>query len=93
MIILSGCHFKDAPAEVEIPLNSDRAICDDGENIYTFVYKNDGVYQYSINDIVQSESILDNIQEQVYLHNESVQLYLNDIFTQGQCIYDSYAIN
>lgn len=78
------------PEEVQIPEGSLVAICVVGDVTNKYVYKNDGVYQYFIDDMEQSEDTLDSIQEQAFLHNESVQNYLEDEYGSTGCVIDVY---
>jgi len=92
IILLSGCRrrFLDAPDEMEVPSGSKVAICDDTIHVYKFVYQNDGVYLYYIDDVLQDMNVTDTIQEQAYLHGESVANYLQATFLDSQCIIDDY---
>ena len=90
IMLLSGCHIKDAPDEMEVPSGSSIAVCNDGEHKYTFVYQNDGIYLYFINDVEQDENMVDTIQEQAYLHEESVENYIFSEFTVDQCSIGAY---
>ena len=76
--------------EMTVPSGSLIAVCDDSEHVYTFVYQNDGVYLYYIDDELQNEEALDLIQEQAYLHMESVANYLDDEYGIGACTIEDY---
>jgi len=93
IILLSGCGLRErlleAPNEVEIPENALIAECTKEDTTFTFIFKDDGVYQYSINNVIQSENILDTILEQAYLHDSSVEKYLEAEFL-GACVIENY---
>jgi hypothetical protein len=92
IILLSGCRrsFLDAPDEMEVPSGSKVAVCDDTIHVYKFVYQNDGVYLYYIDEELQDINVTDTIQEQAYLHGESVENYLQATFSVSQCVIDDY---
>lgn len=93
VVILSGCGLRERllapPDEVEIPDNSLKAECIKDDDTYTFVYQDDGVYQYFINDVEQDEEAVDSIIEQAFLHGSSVESYLNDEFP-GACTITNF---
>ena len=68
------------------------AECTKDENIYRFIYKDDGVYQYFINDVEQDEEALDYLLEQAYLNGSSVENYLAVEYPDS-CIYSKYQEN
>lgn len=92
-LLLVGCGWRERllapPDEYEIPSDSLIAQCTKEEDTFTFIYKDDGVYQYSINDVIQSEEILDTILEEAFLHGSSMDNYLLDEFS-GTCIVEEY---
>ena len=95
LVSLSSCRswreeLLAPPEEMQIPEGSLVATCTVDEIIYKYVYQNDGVYQYFINNIEQDEEALNLIQEQAYLHNESVQNYLNDEYGISGCVIENY---
>ncbi len=91
--LLSGCIWREelkAPPDVmEIPEGSLVAECTKDDDTYKFIYRDDGVYQYFINDIEQDEDALDSILEQAYLHGSSVENYLNEEFPSA-CTITNY---
>ena len=93
-VILMGCGLRERllapPDEMEVPDGSLIAVCTVGDDIYTHVYKDDGIYQYFINDVLQGDEELNNIQEQAFLNGESVANYLNITFNSGECIISDY---
>ncbi len=96
LVFLSGCRswredILAPPDEMEIPKGSLIAVCTVDDDVYTHVYKDDGIYQYFINDVLQGDEELNTIQEQAYLNDESVNNYLIDTFDPGVCIIDYYS--
>jgi hypothetical protein len=94
-ILLSGCsglreRLLAPPDEMEIPKGSLMATCEKEDIVYKYVYQNDGVYLYYIDDELQNEEALDLIQEQAYLHMESVANYLDDEYGIGACTIEDY---
>lgn len=91
--LLTGCGLRErllaTPDEYTIPDDSLIAECVKDEVSYTFIYKDDGVYQYSIDGVVQSEEVLDTILEQAYLHDSSVEKYLQAEFP-GVCTIEEF---
>ena len=95
LMSLSGCRslrekLLAPPEEMEIPEGSLVAICIVDEVTNKYIYQNDGVYQYFINDVEQDEETLNLIQEQAFLHGESVENYLNDEYGSYGCIIVEY---
>ena len=90
IISLSGCRglreqLLAPPDEVEIPEDALTAICVKDDVTYKHIYKDDGIYQYYIDDVLQNEDVLDAIQEQAYLHGESMANYLTDEYGVDGC--------
>ena len=94
IILLSGCGFREKllapPDEWEAPAGTLVATCTVDENVYKYLFKDDGVYQYYINDVLQGDAALEEIQEQAFLNGESVQNYLNITYNTGECIIEEY---
>jgi hypothetical protein len=92
-VCLSSCGLRERilapPLEYTVPKDSLMAKCIKGEDHYMFVYKDDGVYQYFINDEEQSEDALDNILENAYIHGSSVENYLFSEFPDS-CTITNY---
>lgn len=93
LVFLSGCGLREKllapPEETEVPKGSLFAECTKGEDIYKFVYQDDGVYLYYINDIEQNEDEIDNLIEQAYLTGSSVDNYLSAEFPEA-CLFSEY---
>lgn len=93
---MSGCkalreELLKAPDEVEIPSGSSVARCVVDEVEYRYVYQNDGVYMFFIDDVDQGEEELHVIQEQAFLHGESVINYLNSEYGVNMCTIEDYS--
>lgn len=91
--ILSGCGLRERllapPKEYSVPDGSLVAECTKDDNVYKFVYQDDGVYLYYINDIEQDENALDYLLEQAYLNGSSVENYLA-IEYPNSCTFSDY---
>ncbi len=94
IILLSSCGLREKilapPDEWEAPEGTMVATCTVDENVYKYLFKDDGVYQYYINDVLQGDVQLEEIQEQAFLNGESVQNYLNITYNSGECIIEEY---
>ena len=92
--LLSGCGLRERllapPDEMEVPSGSLVANCTVEEDVHTYVYQDDGIYLYYINDVLQGDDKIDEIQEAAYLNGESVANYLNITYTTGQCVIEDY---
>jgi len=80
--------IKGPPSEVQVPDDALVATCIEGDT-YVFIYKNDVIYQYFINDIMQSEEILHTVQDPSAIL-ESVELYLAETFLTESCTISNY---
>lgn len=93
LIILSACGIRErilSPPDVfTVPKGSLVAECTKDDNIHRFIYKDDGVYQYFINDIEQDQSSIDYLIEQAYLNGSSVENYLG-VEYPNLCIFSLY---
>ena len=96
LVILSGCGFREKllspPDEFTVPEGSLVAECTKDEDVYKFIYQDDGVYQYFINDIEQDEESVDYLIEQAYLNGSSVENYLAIEFPNS-CMFSEYEEN
>ncbi len=94
IILLSSCGLREKllapPDEWEAPVGTMVATCTVDENVYKYLFKDDGVYQYYINDVLQDDQALEKIQEQAFLNGESVENYLNITYQFGECIITDY---
>ncbi len=91
--ILSGCGWREEllapPDEYTVPEGAKVAECNKDEDTYKFIYKDDGVYLYFINDIEQDEDSIDFLIEQAYLNGSSVENYLAIEFPNS-CTFTNY---
>ena len=91
--MLSGCGWRERllapPDEYTVPEGSKVAECIKDEDIHKYVYQDDGVYLYYINDIEQDEDALEYILEQAYLNGSSVENYLAIEFPNS-CTFSNY---
>jgi len=96
IVILSGCGLREkllSPPDVfKLPEGSLVALCTKDDNTYKFIYKDDGVYQYFINDIEQDEKSIDYLLEQAYLNGSSVENYLA-VEYPNSCMFSEYQVN
>ena len=95
IILLSGCgvlreRLLAPPDEMVIPDGSLVAECTVGEDVYKHIYKDDGIYLYYINDVLQGDAEIDSIQEQAYLNGESMANYLTITYDPGECVISDY---
>ncbi len=95
ILSLSGCKalrekILAPPDEMEIPEGSLIAVCTVDDNVYTHIYKGDGIYIYYINDVLQGDEAIEYIQEQAFLNGESVDNYLKITYKVGECVIDDY---
>lgn len=95
LVTLSGCGLRERmlapPEEYTVPDYSLVAECTKDDNHYKFVYKDDGVYQYFINDEEQGEDALDSLIEKAFQYGSSVENYLSAEF-KDTCIITDYEI-
>jgi len=94
MTLLTGCGLRERllapPDEWKAPDGTLIAECTVDEDVHTYVYKDDGIYQYFINDVLQGDAAIEEIQEQAYLNGESMANYLNMIYDPGVCVINDY---
>lgn len=92
--LLSGCGLRERllapPDEWTAPEGTLVAECTFDEDVYTYVYKDDGIYQFFINDVLQGDEALNDIQEQAFLNGESVENYLLITYDTGVCVTEDY---
>ncbi len=90
--ILSGCGWRERllapPDEYTVPEGAKVAECTKDDDIHKYIYKDDGIYLYYINDEEQGEDSLDYILEQAYSHGNSVEAYLSVEYPSACTISD-----
>lgn len=93
-VLLMGCGLRERllapPDEWEAPEGTLIATCTVDDDVHKYIYKDDGIYQYYINDMFQGDAVIEEIQEQAYLNGESMANYLNMTYDSGECIVDDY---
>ena len=93
-ILLSGCGIRERllapPDEWEAPDGTLVAVCTVDEDVYKYLYKDDGVYQYYMNDVLQDDIALESIQEQAFLNGGSMDNYLRITYDTGVCVITNY---
>ncbi len=94
VILLTGCGLRERllapPDEWEAPEGTLVATCTVEGDVYKYLYKDDGIYQYYINDVLQGDAAIEEIQEQAFLNGESVENYLIITYNAGECITEEY---
>lgn len=89
---ISGCGWREElkapPDEYKVPEGSKIAECNKDGDIHKYIYQDDGIYLYFINDIEQDEDALDYILEQAYLHDSSIENYLTDEYSSNCAIFE-----
>lgn len=98
LFMLSGCFIlrekiKATPDEMSIPEGSEVAICTKDNVEYKYIFQEDGVYLFFIEDVEQDEAAIDHELEQAYLHDQSVLNYLYDEYGSTNCIISDYEEN
>jgi len=92
--LLTGCGLREKllapPDEWEAPDGTLVATCTVDDNVYNYLYKDDGIYQYYINDVLQGDAAIEEIQEQAFLNGESVENYLIITYNSGECVTEEY---
>lgn len=92
--LLTGCGLREKllapPDEWEAPDGTLVATCTVDDNVYKYLYKDDGIYQYYINDVLQGDAAIEEIQEQAFLNGESVENYLIITYNSGECVTEEY---
>lgn len=95
---LSSCFIirekiKAPPDDISVPASSKEAICIKDDIEYKYVFQDDGVYLFFIDDVRQDETAVDHELEQAYLHNQSVLNYLYDEYGSTNCVVSDYVAN
>ncbi|MCK5732513.1 MAG: hypothetical protein KAH13_05815 [Tenericutes bacterium] len=86
MFALNACDSGGLPNEV------DAAVCTAG-NIFRYVYKDDVVYEFYLDGVLQDESMKDIVQSSVD-DVGTVREYLDETFEEeGACSFSSYMTN
>jgi len=72
----------------EIPTDASVAVCPQGDT-FKYVFKDDVVYEFYTNDVLQSKDMLNIVQNAVDTAGD-VQAYLDATFQEGTCVLSSY---
>lgn len=85
-VLLTSCGEKDK--EVEIPTDAVVAVCPQGDT-FKYIYKDDVVYEFYSNDVLQDDSMLDIVQTAVD-NTGTAREYLDATFQAGVCTFTTY---
>ncbi len=83
-IFLTSC----GSTEVEIPDDATVAVCPQGDT-FKYIYKDDVVYEFYSNDVLQDDSMLDIVQTAVDSAGTARQ-DLDATFQAGVCTFTEY---
>jgi len=83
---LAACNDKEE--EVTIPDDAVVAVCPQGDT-FKYIYKDDVVYEFYSNDILQDDSMLGIVQDNVDSVG-TVREYLDATFQAGVCTFTDY---
>ncbi len=73
----------------EIPDDATIAVCPQGDT-FKYVYKDDVVYEFYSNDVLQNEDMLNIVQNSVDTYGDA-RAYLDATFQEGVCTFTSYS--
>ena len=88
-IALFGLFALTACAPRGIPDDAVVATCSAGDT-YKYIYKDDIVYEFYFNDVLQDKSMLDIVQASVE-NAGTGQAFLDESFQSGACVLSSYS--
>ncbi len=74
--------------DIEIPTDAEVAVCPQGDT-FKYIYKDDTVYEFYSNDILQDEAMLDIVQSAVD-NSGGAREYLDATFAEGVCTFTDY---
>lgn len=83
LFILNACDSNEIPDDAVI------AVCPQGDT-FKYIYKDDIVYEFYSNDVLQDQSMLDIVQNSVDGVG-TVRDYLDATFQEGVCTFSTYA--
>lgn len=93
VVTLCSCGLRERilapPEEYTVPDGSLVAKCTKDDDHFKYIFKDDGVYQYFINDEEQDEDALDYLLEKAFQYGSSVEKYLSVEF-QDTCVISDY---
>jgi len=76
--------------DIEIPDDAVQAVCPQGDT-FKYIYKDDTVYEFYSNGILQDEAMLDIVQAAVD-NAGTAREYLDATFADGVCTFTDYEI-
>ena len=83
-IVLTSCGSSDP----SIPDDATVAVCPQGDT-FKYIYKDDVVYEFYSNDVLQDDSMLDIVQDAVDTAGTARE-YLDATFNDGVCTFSTY---
>ncbi|MCK4551845.1 MAG: hypothetical protein KAU02_02930 [Tenericutes bacterium] len=83
-LLLMSC----GPEVIEIPDDAVVAVCPQG-NTFKYIYKDDVVYEFYSDGVLQDDSMLDIVQNSVDSAG-TARAYLDATFQEGVCTFSTY---
>lgn len=84
LVILAACSKT-----VEIPDDAKVALCAQGD-VFKYIYKDDTVYEFYNNDVLQDSSMLDIVQNAADAYDD-FEGYLDATFMAEVCVITDYS--
>lgn len=88
-LLLTAC--SNTPEEVKIPDDAIVAVCPQGDT-FKYIYKDDKVYEFYSNDVLQSDDMLAIVQTAVDSAG-TARDYLDATFQVDVCTFTDYEAN
>ncbi len=85
-LMLTAC--GNTPEEEQIPDDATVAVCPQGDT-FKYIYKDDEVYEFYSNDVLQSDDMLAIVQTAVDSAG-TARDYLDGAFQAGVCTFTDY---
>jgi len=85
LFILTACGTDEIPSDATV------AVCTQGDS-FKYVYKDDVVYEFYSNDVLQSQDMLNIVQTAVDGAGDA-RAYLDATFEEGVCVFSGYTNN
>jgi len=82
IFVLNACDSNEIPEDAVV------AVCPQGDT-FKYIYKDDVVYEFYSNDVLQSKDMLDIVQNSVDGVG-TVRDYLDATFQEGVCTFTTY---
>ncbi len=80
---LTACGTRGIPDDAVV------AACPQGDT-FKYVYKDDVVYEFYVNDVLQDKSMLDIVQTSVD-NAGTARDYIDATFQEGVCVFSNYS--